>query len=412
MKKHTGGLARFLNDETQQAARHLADDANRIVYIDIDNIVSNPRNFYGLRDIDSLAGLIAVSHMVEPLIVCPEEDGKYMLLSGHRRRAAVQKLLDDGDYEERKLPCIIHERRKITIPQENGEEIVFDESDVDLLHLIASNRGQRKERTMDEKLSEVKYLEPFARAVFAQKRKEHGKGMVFRKFFAEEILDISSSKLQRLEAIKKMSEKVKTAVESGYLRESSAVRLSGMPLEQQDEVMAWLEENGRKGTMQDVEDAIKAVQPKKPEMDSRGNEAQDELVSSATEDSGEESTVMESDTIGEEAGTCCDENGGDGSEDLPDSRLPHHRIEDEEDVAFLPDKNPGVSQLMDVPDSFDNPQKEAEDWFRKERLAFYRSVYGEAKHLSESEPNERKAAQWGIRASVARYHIAELMEKK
>lgn len=121
---------------------------------------------------------------------------------------------------------------------------------------------------------------------------------------------------------------------------------------------------------------------------------------------------MESDTIGEEAGTCCDENGGDGSEDLPDSRLPHHRIEDEEDVAFLPDKNPGVSQLMDVPDSFDNPQKEAEDWFRKERLAFYRSVYGEAKHLSESEPNERKAAQWGIRASVARYHIAELMEKK
>jgi len=92
--------------------------------------------------------------------------------------------------------------------------------------------------------------------------------------------------------------------------------------------------------------------------------------------------------------------------------LPHHRIEDEENVAFLPDKNPGVSQLMDVPDSFDNPQKEAEDWFRKERLAFYRSVYGEAKHLSESEPNERKAAQWGIRASVARYHIAELMEKK
>ena len=414
MKKHTGGLARFLNDETQQAARHLADDANRIVYIDIDNIVSNPRNFYGLRDIDSLAGLIAVSHMVEPLIVCPEEDGKYMLLSGHRRRAAVQKLLDDGDYEERKLPCIIHERRKITIPQENGETIVFDESDVDLLHLIASNRGQRKERTMDERLSEVKYLEPFARAVFAQKRKEHGKGMVFRKFFAEEILDISSSKLQRLEAIKKMSEKVKTAVESGYLRESSAVRLSGMPLEQQDEVMAWLEENGRKGTMQDVEDAIKAVQPPKTEMEAEGDEAQDEpaTANAATEGCDGEITVTESDTIGEESDASRDENGNDENENHPDSSSSHHHIEDEE-IAFLPEKNnPGASQLMDVPDSFDNPQKEAEDWFRKERLTFYRSVYGEAKHLSESEPNERKAAQWGIRASVARYHIAELMEKK
>jgi len=414
MKKHTGGLARFLNDETQQAARHPADDANRIVYIDIDDIVSNPRNFYGLRDIDSLAGLISVSHMVEPLIVCPEEDGKYMLLSGHRRRAAVQKLLEDGDYEERKLPCIIHERRKITIPQENGEEIVFDESDVDLLHLIASNRGQRKERTMDERLSEVKYLEPFARAVFAQKRKEHGKGMVFRKFFAEEILDISSSKLQRLESIKKMSEKVKTAVESGYLRESSAVRLSGMSLDKQDEVMAWLEENGRKGTMQDVEDAIKAVQPPKTEMEAEGDEAQDEpaTANSATEGCDEESAVTESDTVGEEYDASRDENGNDENENHPDSSSSHHYIEDEE-IAFLPEKNnPGASQLMDVPDSFDNPQKEAEDWFRKERLAFYRSVYGEAKHLSESEPNERKAAQWGIRASVARYHIAELMEKK
>ena len=414
MKKHTGGLARFLNDETQQAARHPADDANRIVYIDIDNIVSNPRNFYGLRDIDSLAGLISVSHMVEPLIVCPEEDGKYMLLSGHRRRAAVQKLLEDGDYEERKLPCIIHERRKITIPQENGEEIVFDESDVDLLHLIASNRGQRKERTMDERLSEVKYLEPFARAVFAQKRKEHGKGMVFRKFFAEEILDISSSKLQRLESIKKMSDKVKTAVESGYLRESSAVRLSGMSLEKQDEVMAWLEENGRKGTMQDVEDAIKAVQPPKTEMEAEGDAAQDEpsTANAVTEGCDGESTVAESDTVGEEPDASRDENGNDENENHPDSSSSHHHIEDEE-IAFLPEKNnPGASQLMDVPDSFDNPQKEAEDWFRKERLAFYRSVYGEAKHLSESEPNERKAAQWGIRASVARYHIAELMEKK
>ena len=410
MKRHTGGLARFLNDETQQAARHPADDANRIVYIDIDDIVSNPRNFYGLRDIDSLAGLISVSHMVEPLIVCPEEDGKYMLLSGHRRRAAVQKLLEDGDYEERKLPCIIHERRKITIPQENGEEIVFDESDVVLLHLIASNRGQRKERTMDERLSEVKYLEPFARAVFAQKRKEHGKGMVFRKFFAEEILDISSSKLQRLESIKKMSDKVKTAVESGYLRESSAVRLSGMSLEKQDEVMAWLEENGRKGTMQDVEDAIKAVQPPKTEMEAKGDEAQDEpaTANAATEGCDEESAVMASDTVGEETDASHDEN-----ENHPDSSSSHHHIEDEEEAAFLPEKNnPGASQLMDIPDSFDNPQKEAEDWFRKERLAFYRSVYGEAKHLSESEPNERKAAQWGIRASVARYHIAELMEKK
>lgn len=34
---------------------------------------------------------------------------------------------------------------------------------VEMLTLIASNRGQREERTIDEKLQEVKYLESFAR---------------------------------------------------------------------------------------------------------------------------------------------------------------------------------------------------------------------------------------------------------
>ena len=396
MKKHTGGLAKFLNDDTQNAAKNSVEGEARIVYIDIDDIVSNPRNFYGLRDIDSLAGLIAVSRMVEPLVVCPEEDGKYMLLSGHRRRAAVQKLLDEGDYEERRLPCIVRQRRKITIPQEDGGDIVFDESDVELLHLIASNRGQRKERTMDEKLSEVKYLEPFARAVFAQKRQEHGKGMVFRKFFAEEILDISSSKLQRLESIGKLSAKVKAAVESGVLKETNAVKLAGLSLEEQDNALAWLEENGRKGTLQDVDEAIKAVKPK-------------ETSSTALEDKepqeGKPYPVAEDDAEAESAEY--DDSEDEAVSDNPPPTQQHKK----EEATIVPSAAPRkAAQLMDIPDVFDNPQKEAEDWFLQERLAFYQSVFDQAKYLSENEPNERKAAQWGIRASVARYHIAELTE--
>ena len=54
-----------------------------------------------------LAGLIAVSHFVELLTVFQKNDGKYVIISGHRRRAEVQKLLADGVYNERKLPCIV-----------------------------------------------------------------------------------------------------------------------------------------------------------------------------------------------------------------------------------------------------------------------------------------------------------------
>lgn len=338
-----------------------------------------------------------------------------MLLSGHRRRAAVQKLLDEGDYEERKLPCIVHERRKITIPQENGEEIVFDESDVDLLHLIASNRGQRKERTMDEKLSEVKYLEPFAKAVFAQKRQEQGKGMVFRKFFAEEILDISSSKLQRLESIKKLSPKVKAAVESGSLKETNAIRLAGLPMEEQDKALDWLEVHGRKGTMQDVEEAIKAVRPKETLEEQLDGEPSGEADSSGVEDLHEataaEESITEEEAVAVDAGDAGAENNGE-EEPSPASSPRGEFVESGEASVSLPKKMNKTAQLMDIPDSFDNPQEEAEDWFLQERLSFYQTVYEEARHRSENEPNERKAAQWGIRASVARYHMAELTEKQ
>ena len=154
MQERNGGLGTFLNEVTQESGRQ----EEKIVYIDIDDLESNPKNFYGLRDVDALAGLISVSHLIEPLTVSAKGDGKYTIISGHRRRAAVQKLLEDGIYSERNLPCIVKDCRKISIEQENGEIIVFNEDAVEMLNLIASNRGQREERTLDEKLQEIRYL--------------------------------------------------------------------------------------------------------------------------------------------------------------------------------------------------------------------------------------------------------------
>ena len=169
MKGHDNGLGSFLNTVTQTSDKSGYEPSEeQIVYIDIDKLESNPKNFYGLRDINELAGLIAVSHLVEPLTVSQKDDEKYIIISGHRRRAAVQKLLEEGVYDERKLPCIIKKRGKIQIEQENGDIIEFDEDAVEMLNLIASNRGQREERTIDEKLQEVKYLEGFAKAIYSE----------------------------------------------------------------------------------------------------------------------------------------------------------------------------------------------------------------------------------------------------
>ena len=246
MEENNGGLGNFLNEVTQTE-----QNSEQIVYIDIDELESNPKNFYGLRDIDALAGLIAVSHLIEPLTVSKKSDDKYMIISGHRRRAAVQKLLEEGIYTERKLPCIVKARNKITIEQENGEVIEFDEDSVEMLNLIASNRGQREERTVDEKLQEVKYLEAFAKAIFNQKSR--GIRGRFRNFFAEEILNISKSQLQRISSMEKLTESVKQAVDEKKISETAAMELATLTPEEQDACLEKILSGELKGTVQDIQ---------------------------------------------------------------------------------------------------------------------------------------------------------------
>ena len=43
--------------------------------------------------------------MIEPLTVRQDKDDNYVLISGHRRRAAVDKLLEEGTYIERN--CLV-----------------------------------------------------------------------------------------------------------------------------------------------------------------------------------------------------------------------------------------------------------------------------------------------------------------
>ena len=257
MKKHSGGLGNFLNAMTQTAEKNEVAE-EKIIYLDIDEIETNPQNFYGLRNIEELAGLISVSKLIEPLTVIKKSDGKYKLISGHRRRAAVQKLLEDGIYTERKLPCIIKTPEKIRIEQESGEVIEFDEDAVEMLNLIASNRGQREERTLEEKLQEVKYLEKFARAIYNQKEKRR-RGR-FVNFFAEEILNISKSQLLRMNALEKLTPKLKQAIDNGKISETAALEIATLSAQEQEN---WLEKilaGAVKGTVQEIQTLKKPIQ--------------------------------------------------------------------------------------------------------------------------------------------------------
>lgn len=98
-----GELTRALAGDVPESG---TEGRDQIEYIDIGLIDSDPGNFYELRDIPDLAGDIETVGLQQPLLVRPGEDGHVVLISGHRRRAALQLLVDEGKERFRQVPCI------------------------------------------------------------------------------------------------------------------------------------------------------------------------------------------------------------------------------------------------------------------------------------------------------------------
>ena len=84
-------------------------DTEQIEYLPLDSLLPDPNNFYSLEGIDELAGNIETIGLQQPLRVRPGEDpGTYIIVSGHRRRAAIMLIRDGGsEMFDRGVPCII-----------------------------------------------------------------------------------------------------------------------------------------------------------------------------------------------------------------------------------------------------------------------------------------------------------------
>lgn len=80
----------------------------QIEYIDIDLIDDDPNNFYKLSAINELAANIELLGLQQPLRVRPnpENADHVIIVSGHRRKKAIRKLVADGRDDLRKIPCI------------------------------------------------------------------------------------------------------------------------------------------------------------------------------------------------------------------------------------------------------------------------------------------------------------------
>ena len=106
MGKANFNLAELLGDAVPNL--DTASVRDQIDYIDIELLDDDPKNFYELSGVEELASNIELFGLQQPLRVRPnpEAEGRYIIVSGHRRRAATRLLVDEGKDKFRLIACI------------------------------------------------------------------------------------------------------------------------------------------------------------------------------------------------------------------------------------------------------------------------------------------------------------------
>lgn len=427
-----GGLSAFLNQASQKASQE--ENENKVVRIPITQIQDNPKNFYGLRDIEGLAKTIAFTKFVDPLIVIQNsgenrQEKPYLLVAGHRRKAAWQKLLDDGTVEDTTLPCIVRTFQPYIVHLPDGTTREISAARMEEAFLMFSNMGQRQMRTIDERLQEVKELEPLARDLYEGIPKGNGKTRGdFRTFFAESILETSPSNLQRLLSLQNITEQVKEAIDGGKISITLGAGLSSLPPDEQDAYLKSIESGERKGTTMELDAYKKAKKESGEESDSLPSDFPGETEPEENIDSkqgGEADTSFAPDEPDEpegEAATTGEEAEPEDSPDFPEDEP--ETAEDEPEPEPPSEAKPKKSRVLsdkeismkvdDVPKTDFDPRQEADAWVKSQTLRNYENLvqYSQAQINAYNEKGEDlAAAQWNMRISALRVQMILLQKK-
>lgn len=194
-----------------------SDTRERIEYLDVDDIEPDPRNFYEIDGIDELAANIELFGLQQPLRVRddPMDPDKAILVSGHRRRAAIAQLAEDGREDLRQIPCI-RER-------EAGSEALQE------LRLIFANSDTRKLNSAEISRQAVRVEE------LLYQLKEEGIEFPGRmRDHVAEACKVSKSKLARLKVIREnLDEWWLTRWNEGKVVEETAYQVARLSPENQ-----------------------------------------------------------------------------------------------------------------------------------------------------------------------------------
>lgn len=191
----------------------------QIEYIDIDLLDGDERNFYQLTDIDELADNIQMCGLQQPIRVRAGEGGRFTIVSGHRRRAALAQLVEKGLDQFRRVPCI-RETDDVS-PALQELRLIFANSST--RKLTSAEIGEQAER-VEALLYQLKedgfeFPEGRMRDVVAAACNTHG------------------SKLARIKVIReRLLSNFRTEWERGSIPEQAAYALAQFPADMQERI--------------------------------------------------------------------------------------------------------------------------------------------------------------------------------
>lgn len=211
-------LMNLMNDATKGESQKILENAGiEIKKASVYDLTPNEGNYYSMLGIDELASAIeAAGGVKEPVVVSLQDDGTLLLLSGHRRRAAVLQLVSQGKKEYEEIPYIL----------EKG--IAGTQDEIDLITLLNSQR----EKTAYDKIREAAALKKIMQR---KKKEEHLPGRV-RELVAEK-MKVKPSQIGRYERIDKyLTDDWKAELQEENIDITTASELSTLPAEKQQEI--------------------------------------------------------------------------------------------------------------------------------------------------------------------------------
>ena len=190
-----------------QAAGPTLGTQERIEYLPLDRLQGDERNFYALSDIDALAANIELIGLQQPIRV-REAGNKYRIVSGHRRHAAIRKLVAEGSTAFETVACIVESVECSEAMQE--------------LRLIYANSDTRKMSSADlsrqaERVEALLYQLKEEGFEFPGRMRDH----------VAQACQTTKSKLSRLKVIReKLHPMLRGDWEEGRLSDSLAYRIA------------------------------------------------------------------------------------------------------------------------------------------------------------------------------------------